>query len=218
MYKEITKCRICGNTDLIPILNLGNMYLTGIFPKAKKENVISGPLELIKCHENSKTEYCGLLQLKQTYDLNEMYGLNYGYRSGLNQSMATHLKCKVKNILKKITIVPEDIIIDIGSNDSTLLQSYPQNSAILVGIDPTGKKFKKYYPDYIQLIPDFFSAKAFKKKLTNLINCESLENDSNTPDFIIAEYLVDCLKVFNKTTKTKKAYYSQEPSDAVESE
>ena len=72
-----------------------------------------------------------------------MYGQNYGYRSGLNQSMVDHLHNKVKRILELITLNQDDIAIDIGSNDSTLLQAYPEKKCKLVGFDPTGKKFEK---------------------------------------------------------------------------
>ena len=40
----------------------------------------------------------------------------------------------------------------------------------------------------------------FKKDLCNLINKHSLENGSETPDHILADYLVSCLKNFNETT------------------
>lgn len=164
MYKEIAKCRICGNTDLIPILHLGNQYLTGVFPKTKDKNISYGPIELIKCQEDKQGNFCGLLQLRQSHDLNEMYGWNYGYRSALNQSMVKHLNRKVEKILERVSVSPGDLILDIGSNDSTLLQACPQNGSILVGFDPAGEKFKEYYPEYIQLIPDFFSAESFKKR------------------------------------------------------
>jgi hypothetical protein len=165
MYKEIRKCRVCGNTDLVPILHLGNQYLTGVFPKKKDEIISFGPIELVKCQEDRQGKFCGLLQLRQSYDLNEMYGWNYGYRSALNQSMVDHLHRKVKNILKRVTTVSGDIILDIGSNDSTLLRAYHSNEVTLVGIDPAGEKFREYYPDHIQLIPEFFSAQSFKKEL-----------------------------------------------------
>ena len=165
MYKEIRKCRVCGNTDLVPILDLGNQYLTGVFPKKKDESISCGPIELVKCQEDKQGNFCGLLQLRQSYDLNEMYGWNYGYRSALNQSMVEHLHRKVENILKRITTVSGDIILDVGSNDSTLLQAYHRDEVTLVGVDPAGEKFKEYYPDHIKLIPEFFSAQSFKKEL-----------------------------------------------------
>lgn len=164
MFKETTKCRICGNSDLISILSLGEQYLTGIFPKSKDNKITSGPLDLVKCNDEHDDQFCGLLQLKQSYDLNEMYGFNYGYRSGLNQSMVNHLRKKVENLCSLVNLNKGDLIIDIGSNDSTLLQSYPKDQFMLVGIDPTGKKFKDYYPASITLIPDFFSSKIVEDK------------------------------------------------------
>ncbi|MDD2927876.1 MAG: class I SAM-dependent methyltransferase, partial [Candidatus Omnitrophica bacterium] len=107
-------------------------------------------------------DVCGLVQLKQSYRLNEMYGANYGYRSGLNRSMVEHLQEKARRILKIASPDAGDLIVDIGSNDSTLLQAYPKGRYRLAGIDPTGTKFREYYPKHIQLVPDFFSSKVFK--------------------------------------------------------
>ena len=165
MHTEITKCRICGNQELIPVLSLGIQSLTGIFPSRKDQPVTAGPLDLVKCSESGSGNTCGLLQLRQSYDLNEMYGLNYGYRSGLNRSMVEHLHLKVGKICAVVDLKPGDLVLDIGSNDSTLLQGYPRMGYDLVGIDPTGVKFKGYYPDHIRLIPEFFSAAAVKKHL-----------------------------------------------------
>jgi len=47
----------------------------------------------------------------------------------------------------------------------------------------------------------------FKQELASLINRYSYENGSNTPDFIIAEYLIDCLDNFNKTTNKRTEWY-----------
>ena len=65
--------------------------MTGVFPKTKDQPVTKGPLQLLKCHDEGSRDVCGLLQLAHSYDRNEMYGENYGYRSGLNPSMVTHL-------------------------------------------------------------------------------------------------------------------------------
>jgi len=162
MYKEITKCRICGNSDLLPILDLGEQALTGVFPKARNEIVTSGPLALVKCNDEGDSDHCGLVQLKHSYRLDELYGQNYGYRSGLNPSMVRHLQEIVSQALTHVSLKPGDLVVDIGSNDSTLLQAYPALGADLVGIDPTGKKFAHYYPDNIRLIPEFFSAESLR--------------------------------------------------------
>lgn len=156
MYKKVEKCRICGNAHLERVLDLGEQMLTGVFPREKGAEVTVGPLHLVKCVGSD--EACGLLQMEHSYDLGEMYGENYGYRSGLNASMVAHLNNKVKRILGLVELRSGDLVIDIGSNDSTTLQAYPSSGPVLVGVDPTGVKFHSYYPPHIQLIPDFFSS------------------------------------------------------------
>jgi NDP-4-keto-2,6-dideoxyhexose 3-C-methyltransferase len=162
MYKKIEKCRICGNTHLERVLNLGEQMLTGVFPREKGAKVTTGPLYLVKCVGGEDS--CGLLQMEHSYDLGEMYGENYGYRSGLNASMVAHLNNKVKRILGMVKLQSGDLVIDIGSNDSTTLQAYQATGLVLVGVDPTGVKFRTYYPDHIQLIPDFFSSVLVKER------------------------------------------------------
>src|SRR5215470_8952041 len=87
-YKRLEQCRISGSRNLIPVLHLGEQELTGVFPRPG-EAVTRGPLELVWCPDS------GLLQLGHSFDPSEMYGENYGYRSGLNQSMVDHLTNKV---------------------------------------------------------------------------------------------------------------------------
>jgi hypothetical protein len=142
---------------------LGEQALTGVFPKSRTEKITTGPIELVQCVGVDK---CGLVQLKQSYDLSEMYGMNYGYRSGLNASMVTHLHSKVEKILASDVLNPGDLIIDIGSNDGTTLRAYPVKKYQLVGVDPTGVKFSSYYPPEIELIVDFFSAEVVKSALS----------------------------------------------------
>lgn len=161
MYKEVTACRACGNTELVQVLDLGTQALTGVFPKTRGQQVTSGPLRLVKCVGSD--DACGLLQLQHTYDLRELYGDNYGYRSGLNPAMVSHLRDTVSRILSRVSLQPDSLIIDIGANDSTTLQAFPAEGNLLVGIDPTGKKFRDYYPAHIQLIPDFFSAETVRR-------------------------------------------------------
>jgi NDP-4-keto-2,6-dideoxyhexose 3-C-methyltransferase len=158
--KNITKCRICGEKDFNTVMDIGVQHLTGVFPREGEENVASGPVELIQC---ASSNGCGLVQLRQSYDLDDMYGMNYGYRSGLNSSMVEHLQSKVVNILSKGLLKKGDLVVDIGSNDATTLLTYPQDQYKLVGIDPTGVKFASYYPDNIKLISEFFDASSLNE-------------------------------------------------------
>src|SRR5690349_7634650 len=94
-FTEIFECRICGNTELVDLIDLGMQVLTGVFPRHRHEWVGSGPLRLVKCFG---PDACGLVQLRHTYDLPAMYGDRYGYRSGLNSDMVRHLRNKIARI------------------------------------------------------------------------------------------------------------------------
>lgn len=185
-YEKIERCRMCGNAHLERVLDLGEQMLTGVFPREKDAKVTRGPLRLVKC---AGEDACGLLQLEHSYDLGEMYGENYGYRSGLNSSMVEHLHSKVKRILGAVKLEAGDLVIDIGSNDSTTLQAYPAEGPMLVGVDPTGVKFRSYYPPHIRLIPDFFSAalvrQHFPGKKARIVTSFSMFYDLEDPvDFM----------------------------------
>ncbi len=175
---RIQKCRVCGEKNLQSIMNLGNMALTGVFPKPN-EKVPEAPIELLRC-----TGSCGLVQLADSYDPTEMYGDNYGYRSGLNSSMVRHLREVVLKIEKTISFAIGDLVIDIGSNDGTTLSMFPEQVQRL-GVDPTGNKFRKYYRPGIELIPDFFSAgrviQAIGNKRAKVITSFSMFYDLEDP-------------------------------------
>lgn len=160
LYQEIKKCRICGNENLVSILDLGSMALTGLFPKINEE-VESGPLEIVKCF-NKDGDSCGLVQLKHDYEMEKLYGDNYGYRSGLNKFMVNHLADIVRKIESRAKLKDEDLIIDIASNDGTMLSSYQNKKLDLLGIDPTSEKFKEYYPEHVNKVAEFFSEKLVK--------------------------------------------------------
>jgi len=156
-YKALERCRVSGSTNLLPVLDLGEQAMTGQFPGSAAEAVPVGPLRLVWCAES------GLLQLAHTYNLEEMYGDNYGYRSGLNQSMVAHLSSKMRQLEAFVGLQSGDAVLDIGSNDSTSLRAYTTKGIERTGMDPTGAKFREYYPEDVRLIADFFSAARYRE-------------------------------------------------------
>jgi len=159
VHKAVKQCRICGNGRFLDVLDLGVQALTGVFPATRDQAVTEGPLKLVKC--TGEAGCCGLLQLAHSYDHDEMYGSNYGYRSGLNQSMVHHLHGKIKKILGLADLSGHPVVLDIGSNDGTTLRAYSTTRCDLVGIDPTADKFRRYYPDKVTVVPEFFSAATY---------------------------------------------------------
>src|SRR6516165_10068948 len=144
MYKKVTHCRISKSSNLVSVLNLGDLALTGVFPATADNPVSYGPLELVWCPDS------GLLQLGHSFEPAEVYGQNYGYRSGLNQSMVAHLTNKVYQLERIYCPGPGDVVVDIGSNDGTTLKAYQTKGIQRIGIDPTGDKFRSLYTDDIK--------------------------------------------------------------------
>jgi len=182
----LTSCRICGMTAFETVLDLGDQYLTGVFPKAEDTQMLSkGPLRLVRCCE---PDGCGLVQLDNSFDPNEMYGANYGYRSGLNPSMVRHLKSRVNKIIQRSSLSESDVVIDVGSNDGTTLNFYPSHLT-RVGIDPTAQKFRGFYPPDCRVAADFFSAdlamSITKGRSAKVITAFSMMYDLEQPvDFV----------------------------------
>lgn len=177
-YRKITVCRSSGSDHLVPVLNLGLQALTGVFPRSSESAVTRGPLELLWCPVS------GLLQLAHSYNPDEMYGENYGYRSGLNQSMVEHLTDKVRWLERLVQLKVGDVVLDIGSNDATTLKAYSIQGLQRIGIDPTGAKFASYYPSGIKLVPDFFSADAFHEicdKSARIVTSIAMFYDLDSP-------------------------------------
>jgi hypothetical protein len=188
---KIKHCRNCKSVSLESILNLGNQAMTGIFPEKNNSKISSGDLKLVRCLN------CSLVQLQHSFDPNEMYGQNYGYRSSLNSSMVNHLLSKSVKLKQRYNLKKNDIILDIGSNDGTFLSFFNKNFN-RIGIDPTISKFKKYYDDKtILLVDDFFNSENYYKKIkkkAKLITSLAMFYDLDDPnDFVsnICEVLDD---------------------------
>lgn len=145
---RISACRICDGNELEEVFSLGEMAFTGVFPLPEEE-VPRGPLTLLLCHT------CGLLQLAHNYDPTILYGPTYGYRSGLNASMVAHLTAKAHQLTQKVYPTGSDVILDIGSNDGTLLSAY-KTKAKRVGLDPNIKKWSHFYPEDVLQVDNFF--------------------------------------------------------------
>ena len=171
-------CRICNSRDREEILNFGDMALTGVFTQ-NGAGVPEAPLCLIRCLD------CGLVQLAHTYESSSLYGETYGYESHLNNGMALHLKRRAKILESKyLSQLPNPIIVDIASNDGTLLSGYENPNSKLVGIDPLISVVSDYYPVGATKIPHFFSASAYRERglsKANLVTSMAVLYDLESP-------------------------------------
>ena len=151
-YHEISECRLCGGSELINSIDIGNQALSGRFPGPGEDEPPMAPLVVTRCAD------CGLLQLLHSVDHGEIYTYGYGYRSGTNDTMRGHLAGITAWITECCSLGAGDVVIDIGCNDGTLLKSYQVPGLERVGIDAIADKFQDEIPDDIRVIEGFFSS------------------------------------------------------------
>ena len=186
VYTKIKCCRISEDTNLVNVAKIGPLTLTGTFLKRKNDKIQKTPVDLVF----SRKSY--LLQLKHNYNQSLLFGNNYGYRSSLNKSMKLHLKQKSELLTKKLNLKKSDKILDIGSNDGTFLNYFAKNT-FRYGVDPTAKKFKKYYDNDIKVKVSLFKKNLFNKEIKfKLITSIAMFYDLSDPKKfckIVGEYL-----------------------------
>ena len=151
---KLKKCRSCKSKNLKKLFSLGNMCFTGKFPK-ENQNIQKKPIVLVMCNK------CKLVQLGHNFDLNYLYGPDYGYRTGINKTMLDHVKNVVKNLSQKTRLSKKDLVLDIASNDGSLLKYY-KSGVTKFGIDPILNKYIDEYKDVKYKVSSFFSANKIK--------------------------------------------------------
>ena len=184
--KRIIKsdCRICGASNLVSVLDLGEAPLSGTFLKLG-EVVPRLPLNLARC------EACGLVQLFDKLPIEELYSENYGYESHLNDSMVVHLRNKATKLIETVNqsnnFVDSRVILDIASNDGTFLREISivaGKKDKLLGCDPLIANFVDCYPPRTIKFPVFFSkeniGKEFYEKI-DLVTSLSVYYDVENP-------------------------------------
>ncbi len=187
-----TKCRTCSSKNIIPILSLGNQYVSDFYdsPEHEKDSI---PLELVLC--DPKKDGCGLLQLKHTTPRERLYR-KYWYRSGINQTMKDALADITQKVESLIKLESDDIVVDIGSNDSTLLRTYKTPQLELVGFEPAKNLIEYSKIEKGTIINDFFNYESFKKKYeekkAKVITAISMFYDLDDPNMFVKD-IKNCL-------------------------
>ena len=157
------KCKICKSKKLIKITNLKNQPISSVFSEKKKFGLKKYNINLYKCLS------CELIQFASLPPLGDMYGSTYGYRTSLSKLMIDHMHKKYQKLKKLKILKNQSNILDIGSNDGTFLNFFAKKNKNynLYGVDPSSKKFLKYYEKKINVSTDYFSYENFIKNKEN---------------------------------------------------
>ncbi len=129
----VKKCQICGHEGLDIVLDLGHhppvhAHLTAV---KLNEPETTYPLRFCRCPD------CGLLQLDYIVDPKIVFPPEYPYQTGLTNMLVRNFRQLAEVLTAQYKTGTDDLIIDIGSNDGTLLQGFKDKGMKVLGIEPT---------------------------------------------------------------------------------
>lgn len=158
----IKKCQVCNSKELEQILDLGYQPLcdTLLTKDDLNQPEITYPLRMVWCKN------CTGVQIDYCVDGKTVYHANYPYRSGISKPLADYQKNIAQTLIKKYNLKPSDLVVDVGSNDGTLLSGFKKAKINTLGVEPTNiaKFANKRGIKTIQSFFDISQAKKIKKQ------------------------------------------------------
>ncbi len=156
-----SSCRLCGSESLIKVVSLESTPPANSFIGPKDLEIVQErfPLELFFCKK------CAHLQLTDVVNPSKLFE-NYVYVSGTSPTFVKHFEDYASTVISRFSPSKEDQIIDIGSNDGTLLSFFQKHEYKVIGIDPAQEIAKKATDNGIETIPEFFTEKLANKIFT----------------------------------------------------
>jgi hypothetical protein len=155
---HIPYCQICNSDNLYTVLDLGNQPLcdTLLTEKTLNESENTYPLRMIWCRK------CTGVQIDYCVSGDKVYHKDYPYRSGITKELAEYQVSMAHSLAKKYKLTSKDLVIDVGSNDGTLLSGFKEENIKILGVEPTNIA-KIANKNGIKTIQTFFDIAASKK-------------------------------------------------------
>ena len=129
---RIEACRLCGGELSGIVLSLGEQPISNRLPRTEATAVAPFPLEIVVC------EACGLPQLAHQLPAEEHYHDDYTYVAGVSTTWVRHCRRWADQLIDRFDLGPDDLVIEAGSNDGTLLKAFATRGVKVLGIEPSG--------------------------------------------------------------------------------
>ncbi len=129
----VTNCQVCGSSRLEPVIDLGHQALSDSLLTRSQldEPEVTYPSRFIRCID------CSLGQLDYVVDPKTVFHPAYPYRTGITRELTTHQRSVAAAAAAKYGLALKSLVIDIGSNDGTLLSAFKEQGQRVLGIEPT---------------------------------------------------------------------------------
>ncbi len=153
-----TTCRLCNSPAVNLVLKLTPTPPVDAFVPKEKLNVKQEvfPLDLFLCRD------CGHAQILDVVNPQLLFG-NYIYVTSSSPGLVEHFRKYTDEVLKFVNPKPNSLVVEIGSNDGTLLNFFKQKGLQVLGIDPAREIASEATQQGLTTIPDFFTSKVGEK-------------------------------------------------------
>ncbi len=153
-YIHRNTCRLCSSGDLLKVLSLAPTPLANAFvgPDELGRAQQFYPLDVHFCNA------CAHLQLLDVVDPTVLYE-HYVYVSGTSPVFVRHFKDYAGYVIDAFAPPADGLVVDIGSNDGTLLRQFRESGRRVLGVDPAREISEKTRASGIPVVIDFFNAK-----------------------------------------------------------
>jgi NDP-4-keto-2,6-dideoxyhexose 3-C-methyltransferase len=159
-YTTRKTCRICYSENLEALFDLGDLFLSNFVEPGQERSGPKAPLDLVQCKN------CTLVQLRHTVPPEILYKDKYWYRSGVTETMRRALKDVTNWVETNCNLTHGDVVVDIGSNDGTLLREYQTLNILKVGVEPASNLWEEGERGIDCLIKGLWSADLYDKSMT----------------------------------------------------
>lgn len=130
---KIKNCQVCNSDKVHTILDLGHQPLcdTLLTEEMLNQPEKTYPLRMVWCQN------CTNVQLDYCVDGREVYHPNYPYKSGVTKELVEYQETIGQSVVKNYGLSSDDLVIDVGSNDGTLLKGFKKTGVKILGVEPT---------------------------------------------------------------------------------
>lgn len=130
--KEIKVCEVCGNKNLLSVLNLGNHPMCDdLIPIGDARICLEYPIEIMFC------ETCFTAHQRFQVPKHDLFPSSYHYRSRFTADVLNGMESLVASCEERKGCLKGNKILDIGCNDGSLLDFFKLKGAITLGVEPT---------------------------------------------------------------------------------
>jgi SAM-dependent methyltransferase len=130
---KVSCCQVCGSDRLELVVDLGHQPLCDSLPSVAQLDApeVTYPLRQLWCRD------CTLSQLDYVVPGDVVYHPDYPYRSGITKELSTYQSAFAQDVISDLGIQRDALVVDIGSNDGTLLSGFKQRGMRVLGVEPT---------------------------------------------------------------------------------